>query len=175
MADGSRRLFVALWPEPALAERLHQLAGELQRECGGRRMRQDTLHLTLAFIGDVPEARVPELLAALAQIKAPHFRMQLDALGYWCHNHIVWAGGTEVPPALRQLADDVRRALAGIGLPASGPAFVPHMTLLRKAHATDGLPEPEPVSWDVDEWVLVESSLAPHGADYRRLAAWALD
>lgn len=175
MAEESRRLFVALWPGPALADRLHDLADEAHRECGGRRMRRETLHLTLAFIGAVPADRLPELLAVLGQLRAPRFQVQLDSLGYWPHNHIVWAGCAEPPPALLQLAADIRRQTAAIGLPASGPAFVPHMTLLRKATATCTPPVSEPVVWDVVEWVLVESCLTPHGADYHRVAGWALD
>lgn len=174
MAEESRRLFLALWPEPALAERLHQLAGEAHRDCGGRIMRWETLHLTLAFIGAVGEGRLPELLATLGRIRAPRFRMQLDVLGHWAHNHILWAGCTHAPPALPQLAADIRREVAAIGLPASGPAFVPHMTLLRKAHAPCELPVFDALAWDVAEWVLVESRLTPQGADYQPLAAWAL-
>lgn len=175
MAEQSHRLFVALWPEPSLAERLHQLAGEAHRECGGRIMRRETLHLTLAFIGAVGEARLPELLATLGRVRAPRFRMQLDALGHWAHNHILWAGCTDAPPAMLQLAADIRRELAAIGLPVSGPEFVPHMTLLRKAHAPRELPVFEPADWAVTEWVLVESCMTPQGADYQPLAAWALD
>lgn len=138
-------------------------------------MRRDTLHLTLAFIGAVPEARLPELVETMGRVRAPRFLLQLDALGYWPHNHIVWAGCSGVPAALTQLAADVRQQLAGLGLPVSGPAFVPHMTLLRKAHALGRLPVCEPLPWPVDEWVLVESCLAPQGAAYRRMAGWALD
>lgn len=175
MAEQSRRLFLALWPEPALAERLHQLAGEAHRECGGRIMRRETLHLTLAFIGAVAEDRLPELLTALGQIRVPRFRMRLDMVGHWAHNHILWAGCAVPPPALLQLAADIRREVAAIGLPASGPPFVPHMTLLRKAHTPYVPAVFEPLEWALAEWALMESCLAPHGADYQRVAAWALD
>jgi len=175
MAEQSRRLFLALWLAPALAERLHQLAGEAHRECGGRIMRQETLHLTLAFIGAVVEDRLPELLMVLGRVRVPRFHIRLDTVGHWAHNHILWAGCTEVPPALLQLAADIRREVAAIGLPVSGPAFVPHMTVLRKARTPYVPAVFEPLEWDVAEWALMESCLAPHGADYQRVAAWALD
>lgn len=138
-------------------------------------MRGDTLHLTLAFIGAVAEARVPELLAALGRIRGPRFRMQMDSVGHWAHNHILWAGCKDAPPPLLQLAADIRQELEAVGLPASGPAFVPHMTLLRKAHVPCELPVCESLEWEVAEWVLVESRLTPLGTDYQRLAAWGLD
>ncbi len=65
MAEARRRLFLALWPGEAVAGALDAAGLEAQRLCGGRRMRRDTLHLTLVFLGDVEASRIPGLVEAL--------------------------------------------------------------------------------------------------------------
>ncbi len=176
MAEARRRVFVALWPDPAAADRLDELSAAAHAVCGGRRMRRDTLHLTLDFIGDVAASRLPDIGAALAGVRGEAFRLCVDSIGYWKHNRIVWAGCRAWPAALDALVGELRHALAGIGLASGreGAAFFPHVTLLRKGHAAERLPPVEPIDWPVTEWVLVESDLTGSGAAYRRLAAWPL-
>jgi 2'-5' RNA ligase len=41
-----------------VAGRLAAIAGEAAARFGGRATRRDTIHLTLAFLGDVPESRL---------------------------------------------------------------------------------------------------------------------
>lgn len=52
------RLFFALWPSPAAAERLASAATDAAARLGGRPTRLETLHLTLAFLGEVADERV---------------------------------------------------------------------------------------------------------------------
>lgn len=138
-------------------------------------MRGDTLHITLAFLGEVAESRLPLIGEAMATLQAGRFRLRIDTSGYWAHNRIVWAGCRAWPAQLDGLVGDIRCALADAGLPfAAENAFFPHVTLLRKAHAVEVLPEFEPIDWPVDEWVLVASSPSSDGAGYRRLAGWPL-
>ena len=175
MAEASQRVFLALWPGPEVAARLHQISLEAEKRCGGRRMRGDTLHITLAFLGEVAESRLPLIGEAMATLQAGRFRLRIDTSGYWAHNRIVWAGCRAWPAQLDGLVGDIRCALADAGLPfAAENAFFPHVTLLRKAHAVDVLPEFEPIDWPVDEWVLVASCHSSEGAGYRRLAGWPL-
>jgi len=47
------RVFFALWPKPAESKHLAAWQAPLERLCGGRAMRSETLHNTLVFIGDV--------------------------------------------------------------------------------------------------------------------------
>jgi 2'-5' RNA ligase len=47
------RVFFALWPTPAESAQLAAWQAPLKSLCGGRAMRGETLHNTLAFIGDV--------------------------------------------------------------------------------------------------------------------------
>lgn len=174
MVEASRRLFLALWPDEAVAGALEAAGLEAHRLWGGRRMRRDTLHLTLAFIGDVPEARLPGLVDALGAVAGEAFTLHLDQLGYWRHNRIVWAGCAERPAALDRLVADLRGCLAALGLPAEATPFVPHVSLLRKATQATASPALGPIEWPVASFVLMESCRSEAGAHYRRLADWRL-
>ncbi len=55
------RLFFAVWPPLAVAEALAAWARRLQRETGGRAVAAKNIHLTLAFLGEVSEERLPAL------------------------------------------------------------------------------------------------------------------
>ncbi len=175
MAEPTRRVFLALWPGDDVAAQLSDLSARAHASCGGRQMRRDTLHLTLAFLGDVAESRLPALCDAMAAVRGEAFSLRIDRLGYWPHNHIVWGGCSSTPPQLVQLVADVREALAAAGFPKTGEAaFVPHLTLLRKAHPVGALPDPAPIDWPVAGWMLVASALSSAGPAYSRLADWTL-
>lgn len=174
MADATRRLFMALWPEPALAGRLQAVSAEAFKVCGGRQMRAKTLHLTLVFVGDVPESRIPALLEAMGCVDGRPFQLTVDKLAYWKHNRIVWGGCSEPAAALGKLVNDIRGQVVALGLAGGSEAFSPHITLLRKARPLGELPSLRPVEWPVREWVLMKSCRSAAGADYRRLAAWPL-
>lgn len=172
------RVFFALWPAPELAAGLAALAREAAATAGGRPMRQETIHLTLAFLGDVPEVRLPELAQRAAAIRLPGFELCLDRLGFWRHNRLLWAGG-KTPPALLGLVDALRATLADAGLPADGGRreFTPHITLLRKLPAAVDLPQQRaiaPFSWPCRRFVLVRSRLSASGPDYQILAEFPL-
>lgn len=169
------RVFYALWPDAALAERLYSLGGALQQHCGGRRMRRETLHMTLAFVGEVPAGRVGLLIEAGGAVAGRAFRMDLDTLGYWARKRIVWAGCSQTPDAASRLAGDVAAALLARGFEIEKRSFLPHVTLLRNAGPVDTGSEGGETNWACTEFVLVASQRSSTGAFYRRLAAWALD
>ena len=162
-----RRVFFAIWPDAGVAGALAAAAQTAARRCGGRRMRQETLHVTLAFIGAVSGAQVAELQAIGAAVRALRFELSLDQTGWWRHNRIVWAGASALPPALELLVRDLNGALRAAGYRLDNRPFAAHVTLLRKAHCTQDPPPMPCVPWPVTEFVLVESLLKPEGADYR--------
>ena len=168
------RVFFALWPDAGVAKRLEALAGRLHGACGGRRMRRETLHLTLAFVGDVDRDRLPALEAVGDAVGGPGFELPIDAVGYWPHNRIVWAGSTACPVGAARLADDLALALVSRGFEIEKRRFVPHVTLLRKA----ARPPPDFAmvshNWPCTEFVLLASDRGESGSSYRRLASWPL-
>lgn len=165
------RLFFALWPPPAVARALLTAAHESAARQGGRVTRFETLHLTLAFLGETPDSRLPALVAigeASAQLASP-FDMVIDSLGYWSRKHIVWAGPSDVPPGLSALAEDLGQRL---GDSVADRRFNPHITLVRKTRgAPAGIALP-PLAWTVDALHLVRSVNEAGGARYETVGHW---
>lgn len=141
-------------------------------------MRRETLHATLAFLGDVPADRFDAAAAAADTLRAPAFDLALDSLGYWRHNQILWAGASTVPAALDHLAAGLGEALRRAGFSLERRAFALHITLLRHAACAQGVPEPldecERLTWPVVDFALVESQLDAHGAHYEVRQRWPL-
>jgi 2'-5' RNA ligase len=166
------RVFFAIWPDAAAAAALHDVARENGKVCGGRVMRRDSLHITLAFLGDIPTERVAELKCIAGDVVARPFDLSADRLGYWRHNRILWAGADAAP--LAALAEQLSAKLASVGFRLDARPFVAHMTLLRDAECAGALGMPGPVRWPVTEFLLVQSGLSPAGAHYEAIGRWPL-
>jgi 2'-5' RNA ligase len=174
-----RRCFFALWPDAALAGALHALGKAAHADCGGRLMRRDTLHLTLAFLGDIPDARVDDAMRVADAIAVEPFDLTLDRLGYWKHNRIIWTGGVphaghSMSPRLTFLADALAAGLRQAGFSLDSRSFAAHVTLLRDARCAGVPAMPQPLSWPAREFVLAESAPSREGAHYEIVARWPL-
>jgi 2'-5' RNA ligase len=114
------RVFFALWPSPPLASALADVALAAAKRYGGRTSRPDTIHLTLAFLGEVPEAALPTLCALAAELKAPPFELVIDRLGFWPHNHLLWAGCSTTPAPLQDMVLTLQKSLIAAGFTPIG-------------------------------------------------------
>lgn len=169
-----RRVFFAFWPPPETLQALDALAAEAAKRCGGRRMRRETLHMTLAFIGAVSPVRLALLRDIGGKVCGEAFDLRLDRIGCWPRKRIVWAGCSEVPSCQDRLFETLKAQLKSAGFILDPRPFVPHVTLVRDARC-DSLPElSEEIHWRINELVLVESLLQPSGARYRLLDRWPL-
>jgi RNA 2',3'-cyclic 3'-phosphodiesterase len=167
------RCFFAVWPDAAAVDKLHRVASSAHQRCGGRIMYRDTLHLTLAFLGDIPVARVAEAKRVADRTAAEPFDLTIDRLGYWRHNRILWAGGA-VPPRLTFMADALAEGLRAAGFTLDIRPFAPHVTLLRDADCAETPDLPKPINWPVREFVLAESYRGREGARYEAIGRWPL-
>jgi len=99
-------------------------------------VRPEGLHLTLKFLGDVDEAREPELHAALGQAAngaACGVTLHIEGFGVFPdfrRPRIVWAG-VSPDPALELLQHRVEQVFAPLGFPTEARPFRPHVTLGR--------------------------------------------
>lgn len=174
----SRRLFFALWLDEPAARAAHQAACEVAERTGGRVMRPESLHLTLAFLGNTPEERIAPLqrLAETLATSAPAFTLQLDYLGYWPRKHLVWASCQRLAAPLGSLAGGLNERLQANGFPTDRRPFHPHVTLLRNVRASaPALGEVPPIVSAASQFRLVESVPQPSGGvRHEILQCWPL-
>lgn len=159
------RLFFALWPDAATRDALNRTGKWLHQHWGGRRMRADTLHLTLAFLGTTPVDQLKTLVACADNVLTEPFELVLDRAGFWRHNRIGWFGPSETPPPHLKLVSALNAALQAAGFPVDARPHVPHVTLLRNTAGGD-VPVCTPVRWRASEFVLVKSVTGSGDARY---------
>ncbi|MCY4020772.1 MAG: RNA 2',3'-cyclic phosphodiesterase [Chloroflexi bacterium] len=177
------RLFVAIdLPEDTKDQVLSLRQDDLPP---GRWPRRDALHLTLHFIGDVPEAVARAYGRILRQVDAPAFDLRIAGVGQFpieARPRVIWAGVENTPP-LRALYEAVGGALEREGFRRERRRFHPHITLmrfrkpLRRGLASTWLREhmdffTEPFT--VSEFALYESDLQPSGAIYSKRQVYDL-
>jgi len=126
------RFFVALRPDPLSAGRLGRLATGLASSCRGRALAGRDLHLTLAFVGELPASEGERLAALLAGLPERHPGFALDEIGRF-GPALLWAGPREDPSWLAPLVEAVRERLRAGGVRFDGRAFKSHLTLVRNA------------------------------------------
>jgi 2'-5' RNA ligase len=171
---GDARLFFAAWPAPEIQRALGDLGKTLQDECGGRALPARNIHLTLVFLGDIARERLAELEALAAGITAPHFGLDVDRVGYWRHNRVVWAGIARCPDALLLLVQRLEQRLSFSGFRFDRRPYSPHVTLLRNARRAPADATMRTVAWPVARFALVESVPRDRGRAYEVLREWPL-
>ena len=161
------RLFVAVEPSPGFRAALTDVKEKLQEAGVTGKYREDAgLHLTLAFIGEWPDAA--EVLEALPAVKEP-FSLALSRPGIFPGANVLWAG-VEQSEELDRLASRVRENLEAAGIPFDRKAFRAHITLARKPVVPEDVILPEiavpSVSMIVDEVCLYRSDRGENGMEY---------
>jgi len=140
------------------------------------------MHLTLAFIGYVPDATAAAAARALRQSLAAEepIACRLGEIGAFptpTRPRVVWVGLGEGADAVRERADRVREALRAAEIPFDQKPAVAHLTVARvrdnvDAEARASIAESlrsariEPLAFRIDEAVLFESKLARSGPTY---------
>lgn len=175
------RLFVGL----GLPEDLRDTLAMLERGIPGARwIESDNYHVTLRFIGEVPEDRAEDIDSALAAVQAQPFALSLAALGHFGKlrkARSVWAG-VEANETLNRLQSSVESAIVRAGHVAEERRFKPHVTLARIRgetghHLANFLSEHgdfRAPPFDVRDFILYESQLTRHGPVYRALRSYDL-
>lgn len=130
------RLFAAVpVPEPARGQILGLLAQLRATGWPVRWVRDEGLHLTLKFFGEVAPERLEVIEEAMrfAAQGTGELPLQLDELGSFpggSRPRVLWIGFA-TPPALELLQDRLERGCEAIGFPPEGAPFRPHVTLGR--------------------------------------------
>jgi 2'-5' RNA ligase len=182
-------MFVAIELPPPVLQELDLVVAPLRAEVPEYSWTEAiNRHLTLKFLGDVPQERADSLVQMLGEVTRAHrpFSIHLSRVGAFPNfrrARVVWLG-VEPDPRLELLQHDLELGAEGLGFEIEGRAFRPHITLARVktvlevdrirrlARAARKVDFSAVV--DVAEMTLFESTLAPTGARYRRMHAATL-
>jgi 2'-5' RNA ligase len=188
-----RRLFVALEPPEAVRRRITALAAGIRRAAGAaagevRWVADENVHLTIQFLGAVPEQRVDavgEAIGAAADGARP-VSLEVKGAGGFPNSRrprVVWLGIAGDVQVLAAVAGDLGRRLASLGFPPEARPFAAHLTLGR-ARDSRGAPGlggalaaaalDDGIAWRATELVLFESHLSPSGPRYESVLRAAL-
>lgn len=139
------RLFVGL-PFPHQARRDFLLVQkQLQkRAVKGSFTAVGKFHLTLAFLGEVEETRLPAVFAALEEAPMPPVELVFDGLG--CFEGGIWYLAPRPCPPLMEGQERLVEALEHKGFPLVPRPYIPHLTLGRKILLREGYTPPKNLS-----------------------------
>lgn len=152
------RLFLAIELEEAPRHALMDAIHALKTQCRGRWTRRENLHLTLEFLGELPDAR--DVVQTMDAISAPPFELTLTGLGRFRQKggDLIWYGVT-FSPALMDLQHKLHAELKERGFRLEHRPYKPHLTLGRQvagAGELSGYPAPR-ITQRVTAYSLMES------------------
>jgi 2'-5' RNA ligase len=187
------RLFVAIVPPSAVVAELDDRTARLRTDWPGLRWTgPQAWHVTLAFLGEVPEQLLPDLSVRLKRAAHRHPAQDLavrraGAFPGAARARVLWAGIAADPAPLRALAASVAAGArrAGAPPPDEGRRYRPHITLARLREPADLRPITTELAdlagsrWTADRIDLIRSHPAGPGAGsrprYENLAHWPLE
>src|SRR5712691_6880687 len=131
------RAFIAITPPTTLQQTMAEVRQVFQRlSLPWRWVTPDHIHLTLRFLGNVPEESVTSLLHAMEQAAQGQIAFPLRARALGCFPHpararVLWVGLDDPSQALGSLNERLMAALTPLGFPPEDRPFQPHLTLAR--------------------------------------------
>jgi 2'-5' RNA ligase len=172
--EPGRRLFFAFWPDETTRQSMVHAARKAVRGSGGRPVPAHNLHITLAFLGFVPESQVAAVARAAAGLKASPLAFVFDSIAHWTRPQVLVATSSRTTPEAGTLGIQLWSRLAPLGLKPDPRPFLAHVTLARKVRRpSTGLTLP-PICWPAPALALVESVTDPSGAQYHVLQQFPL-
>ena len=179
------RLFFCLELSEEVKRALAEVAKRCQRALGeGKWVPAENYHLTVRFLGEVEEGKLPDLLNLGAGVanKVSPFSLTLEVLGGFPspkRARVLWAGPKAESPEFLKLVELTEESLQRLGFPPEGKEALPHVTLARFKIPKDlsallvkenlAIPRVE-----VESLTLMRSELRPEGACYTPISRWPL-
>ncbi len=181
------RLFVAAGLPSSVTASVRGMRQRLAaHDASVRWVRDESLHVTLKFLGPAPPARLGAIEETLASVAMPPFEVTVAGVGFFPNPRaprVFWAG--IVSDGLAELAQAVDGRMTRLGFRAESRAFNPHLTLARNrgrrpidaAFIEEAEPwrEHEFGRFRTERFALYESRLEASGAAHTRIRAFALD
>ncbi len=177
------RLFTAIELHPDIVDNAVALQDRMSENVGGVKWTApEKIHLTLKFLGDVPDERLEEIESITERCTAEHspFSLRFQSVGQFPERgtpSIIWVGVQDRSndDQLHSCFECLDRRMTEVGVEREDREFVPHVTIAR-VKQTNELGNVREVfdqeqhtvlgEQKVTEIALIESELQPDGAEY---------
>src|SRR4051812_368331 len=128
------RLFIALDIDDAIRERIALfMEGVTPFAPSARWVAPESLHVTLKFIGEQPDASMAPIRLALQSVAASTMEIHFRGYGFFPtakSARVFWIG-MDGGPQLTELASAIDDSTAALGIEKEDRRFSPHLTLAR--------------------------------------------
>lgn len=171
--SASRRLFFALWPTSAEQEAFERLMLPFVAASGGRAIPARNLHVTLAFLGQVPEPRVAVAKQCAHRVgSCGRIELQFHRVEVWKRARVLALLPSGTPAALSDLVERLKFNLLSEHFETRAEEYRPHITVARDAGKRIDEALPHPILWTTTRFVLVQSETTASGSNYSVLHYW---
>lgn len=176
------RLFFALQPEPAEQAAIATAVLPMVHALGARPTLPADLHLTLAFLGELPVDAISHLERAAGSIPAGLFPLRLPHVDCWAEAGVLCLLPEEDASmqSLRQLVRKLEGAALAVGVRLDDRPYRPHVTIARKvqraASKREAWPQllASPLPFTANGFELMESTPGSAGPRYSVIHSWRL-
>jgi 2'-5' RNA ligase len=144
------RLFIAVNFDDGVKSRVLFVQDRIREQASkGNFSRPENLHLTLAFIGETPEARVPAICSVLADLRHAPFDLDFSRSGFFRRGgkELWWIGADQKNAgyaALLELRESLCAGLLAKGISFDDRPFNAHITLGREIKHLKPIDAPAP-------------------------------
>ena len=180
------RVFIAV----DLPDHIRRAFQDLQRELrpttnAARWVAPESIHITLKFIGEIPEKRLSVVDEGLKGLTWKPFSITVRGVGFFPGSRsprVFWAGMKA--PTMLGLSEELDARLERLGFEREKRAFRPHITLARArdvridsslVKASSKFADHHFGSFTVDRVFVFQSTLKPAGAVYNKVKEYLLE
>ena len=140
---------------------------------GGRAIPARNLHVTLVFLGQVPESKLEVVKQCGDRVgSCGRIDLQFHRVEVWRRSRVLSLVPLATPPELSALVERLKFNLLSEHFETRAEEYRPHITLARDVFKRIDQVLPNPISWSTTQFVLVQSETTAFGSNYSVLHYW---
>lgn len=169
------RIFIAIDMPVEVRESIESIKSDFRLLRGLRFVEKDNIHITLKFLGEIEEERVPDFISALETVRVKPFKLSISKLGVFPNENnmrVLWVDAEPAEP-LSELKKKIDLALPGS---KDDHPFKNHITIaritttepeaMRKINELVANKSIEKKEFTVRKFILYSSKLTPEWPKY---------
>ena len=168
------RLFFAITPDKAIIDELNIAVQCLNPTGNEKIVANNKLHLTLRYIGSASDEIKNAVIKSVNKIYNPVFTIKIDKQEYWNKPKISVFVPDTIPGELIELVEALEHICVEIGLSEENRGFKPHITVIRHSINHQSVSVFKTISWQVRDFVLLNSETIDGKLQYTEIGRWHL-